>query len=739
MVRMAKLALAREFLSDYGKLQKPLQAKVSELAVKFQQLTAEQLRSSKGIHLEQHQRQRDPRARTIRIDDNHRGIVLDTGNDDLYVLCAIDTHDKTDRWIAHNEFRVNEATGALELVDTSAITGAIDDAETQRSATPADQDLLYAHRADKEFRQLGVQEDLLPTLRAFTNEDQLQGLLMVLPQGQAEALVMLLGHESVDVLYGQIAPDTDPDQVDIGNLAAAVEKPASRAQFRVFTEQDDLQRALAQPLAQWRTYLHASQEQAAYRPHYNGPARVTGGAGTGKTVVAMHRTRFLADQLQLGLGAGLGESDQGKPILFTTFTKNLAQAIERDLRSLGGDGLLDVVEVINVDRLAHRVVRDAEQRAVPVARQEDVRRLWQDAVDDLGLRFTPEFLTAEFEQVILAQDCGSASEYLAVNRSGRGFRLSRDDRARVWEAVDRVTQDLAVQRRRTHLQVAADAAGYLTARSVKPYRHVIVDEAQDLHETQWRLLRAAVDQGPNDMFIVGDSHQRIYDRRASLSKVGINIIGRSRRLRLNYRTTHEILRWSLAFLGEGRYDDLDEGTETQTLAEYHSYMHGDPPVMAGFATRSDEVQDLVGHIRSWIDGGIAPEAIAVAARVRRSLDPVRSALTQAGIPSTTLGSELPNRGGVRLGTMHRLKGVEFRCVALIDMGDEMMPLPRAVTAEAADPVQHQADLQRERCIAYVASTRAREHLWIGWSGQPSPFLRCLLHDHPTQNLNGPAW
>lgn len=710
---MATLAISSGFLSDYAKLERALQAKVSQLASTFQQMTAQELRDSGGIHLERHTKQRDPRARTIRIDSNHRGIVLDAGDDDLYILCLIDTHQNTDRWMAKNEFKVNEATGALEISDPVAIAEVVQ--ATTAAVTPArDATKLYDHREDKHFRQLGVAEALIPALRAFTDQDELLGILEVVPPRQADALMLLLGDESVDLLYGQIAPDTKPENVDPEDLVAAVATAASKAEFFVLAEQDDLQDMLAQPLAKWRTYLHPSQELAAYQPVYSGPARVTGGAGTGKTVVAMHRAKFLAD--------GLEHTGPTKPILFTTFTANLADSIERDLRSLGGAELLDKVEVLNVDKLANRIVTGAEGSSPGVIGGPEIEQLFSDAIDEFALDYSPEFLRAEFDQVVLAQDCRSRSDYFSADRAGRGIRLDRRARAGVWKALEFVTQELATRSRRTYLQIASDAAGYLASKPAKRYRHVIVDEAQDLHESQWRLLRAAVGEQDNDMFIVGDSHQRIYDRRTSLSKVGIKIVGRSRRLRINYRTTHEILRWSLAFLGEVTFDDLDGGSESQTLAEYHSYLHGDDPVMADCESKQAELQALHTQVKSWIDGGVAPEDIAVTARTSGSLDDVARLFGETSIEHVRLGSGLPSGPGVRLGTMHRLKGTEYRAVAMMDMDDLNVPLQWAVTSKSADTVQHNADLQRERCTAYVAATRAREFLWVGWSGRPSPFL-----------------
>lgn len=714
---MARLALSRDLLAEFARLQKPLQAKVSKLADMFQRMTAEQLRGSKGIHLEPHTGQLDERARTVRLGDNHRGVVLDVGDDETFVLTKVDTHEKIEHWMAHNRFRVNEATGALEIINPTAIHEAINSSPRSGRVASDEAPALYAHRADKEFRQLGVDEALVPALRAFTHEDQLEAILGVLPPVQADALILLTGDESADVLYGQIAGDVIPGRIDVGDVAAAVSAPASRHTFHVVADEAELQGMLAQPLAQWRTYLHHTQHDAAYRRSYSGPARVTGGAGTGKTVVAVHRAVHLAGRV---------DARDGKPILFTTFTKNLAQSIERDLRALGGSEVLDVIDVLTVDNLAHRIVTSAEGRAPGIMLDDNAREAWTRIVDEQGIEWPPDFLKAELEQVVLAQGLGSRSEYFAAARTGRGVRLDRRGRASVWRAIEAFLTELTARNRRTYLQLAQTAAGYLEGRGVKPYAHILVDEAQDLHETQWRMLRAAVDEQPDDLFIVGDSHQRIYDRNTSLSKVGIKIVGRSSRLRINYRTTHEILRWALALLGDASFDDLDDGLVRRDRASYHSFLHGPPPTMVGAHSKHDELHALTTQVAEWVSGGVPTDEIAVAARSHAALVPVDRALRDAGLGITSLGNELPTGDGVRLGTMHRLKGLEFRCVALIDLDDDSLPLRWALTDRRGDEVQHGADLRRERCTAYVAATRARDDLWVGWSGRPSRFLQAFL-------------
>ncbi|MCP3935376.1 MAG: UvrD-helicase domain-containing protein, partial [Actinomycetia bacterium] len=403
--------------------------------------------------------------------------------------------------------------------------------------------------------------------------------------------------------------------------------------------------------------------------------------------------------------------------------------IERDLRLLGGSDLLDLVDVVNVGQLARRLVNDADPNAPAPRMADSVRELWQQIIDEEGLDYSEPFLDAEFEQVVLAQNISSRADYFQAQRRGRGIRLDRRARAEVWKAIELFTQHLVQSNSRTFLQLAEAAAGYLNQRTERPYQHVIVDEAQDLHEAQWHLLRAAVSEGPNDMFIVGDSHQRIYSRRSSLKREGIDIVGRSAKLRINYRTSAQILSWAMALLGEEVYDDLSDGTDEQILGGYHSLLSGEPPVTCAASSAKEQADGLVEQVRVWLDDRtIEPENIGITARSEGSLNAVVTALDAAGLSYTKLGRDLKSGRGIQLGNMHRLKGLEFRCVAVFDCDDSRIPNHYALTDKAEDELQHRLDLQLERCLLYVASTRARNHLWVGWSGKPSRFLGPIIGD-----------
>ena len=351
--------------------------------------------------------------------------------------------------------------------------------------------------------------------------------------------------------------------------------------------QEELQLILSHPFAAWRTFLHPSQRQLAYRESDSGPAQVTGGPGTGKTVTVLHRAAFLAARAVTPPPAneaeGAGQLSQpgpdAKQVLLTTFNGNLAESLSAQLDLLVTDAAVrSRIEVLNVDRLAYRVVKQA--RGSPVIADERVlRSLWAVAAADAGLTFTPAFLKNEWEQVILAQDLHTEQAYLTCLRTGRGRPLTKAQRSHVWQAAQRVTAELAAVHQATHLQLANEATHLLRQAGVPLYRHILVDEAQDLHPTQWRLLRAAVAPGPDDLFIAADPHQRIYDNKVSLASLRISVRGRSRKLSLNYRTTQEILSWAVPLLGTDPVTGLDG--EVDSLLGYRSPMHGRSPQAAG--------------------------------------------------------------------------------------------------------------------------------------------------------------
>lgn len=339
-------------------------------------------------------------------------------------------------------------------------------------------------------------------------------------------------------------------------------------------------------------------------------------------------------------------------------------------------------------------------------------------IDQRGAGFTATFLSQEWRDVVLSRNVETDDEYLEARRSGRGVALSRRQRQAVWKVVESYETALRERKLWTHESVLREAFRISTTRTTKPFRHVVVDEAQDLSPMQWRLLRAVVAPGPDDMFIAGDSHQRIYNNYASLRSLGIHIAGRSSRLKINYRTTAEILAWSLGMMRGEPIDDLDEGLDT--LAGCRSEVHGEAPTLRGFATSRQELAYIADTAADWLAADVSAAEIGIAARTNYYADRIAEELRSRGIVVRALSNS--DQNAVAVGTMHRMKGLEFRCVIVAGVSDRTVPLPNAVRAADIDKQAHALDLLRERSLLFVACTRAREDLVVTWYGEPSPFL-----------------
>jgi hypothetical protein len=706
------LAITDDFLSEYSKLEKRVQNAVRSAIGKFDEHT------HAGLHLEKLNNSRDSRIRTIRIDAFWRGVVLAPESGDTYCLLAVLSHDKAIAYAMSHRFSVNQAIGVLEARNEAAIEQMQPSLETVAEAADT---RLFAEVRDTDLTQLGVDEHIIPVVRLLSSIEHLEALETVLPKIQYTALYALACGMTVDDAWREVAQylptEAPPAEVDTDDLTSAMERTPGQVAF--VSGNDELQRILANPFAIWRVFLHPAQRRIAYTPRYTGPVQVTGGAGTGKTVTALHRAAYLAGQVRGQLfSASRGATNP--PILLTTFTRNLAESLDAQFGLLAEDEeVRQQVEILNVDRLAYRIVEKARGARPAFVDRQELNRLWSAAAAEQGTPFSPVFLTREWEQVILAQDLHTEQQYLTCLRSGQGRPLGKAQRGVVWALTQRVVGKLQAAGLSTHLQLANEAAYDLRQSLDAPYQHVIIDEAQDLHPAQWRLLRAAVSPGPDDMFIVGDPHQRIYDNHVSLARLGIKVRGRSRRLTVNYRTTQEILAWAVPRLGSEPTTGLDD--EVDSLAGYRSPRHGRRPVMHGARTTEEELAELVRQVRGWLAEGIEPHAIGVAARSGHTAKQAKAALEAGGLPVASLAAK-GKRDAIRAGTMHSMKGLEFQAVAVVGVTEGAVPAQAAVTSAAEDPVAHAQDLQRERCVLFVACTRARDRLYLSYSGSPSPFL-----------------
>lgn len=663
-----RLYIDADFMSGYAKLEKPVQRAVDKTFALFAEHTYA------GLHLEKLRNPRDSRVRTIRINNFWRGVVLAPEHGDEYVLLKVLPHDDAIAFAVSRKFTVNQALGILEVRDQVALEG-FEPALAQAAGRTDVR--LFDRVDDRDLVRLGVDSDILPVVKLLTSEEHLMALSGLLPKPQYDVLIALASGMTPEQAWQEIsaylADAEPPEKVDQDDLATAIERTPDK--YVGVSGPDELADILAHPFARWRVFLHPRQRRVAYRPSHRGPVLVSGGAGTGKTVTVLHRAAYLAKQLPPG---------EGKDVLVTTFTRGLADSLAEQLRQLVDDeAVLSRIDVLNVDRFANQVVSAAE--------------------------------SAQWEQVILAQSLRDRDAYLACHRSGRGKPVRTHSRTReqAWSAIAEVLGELRQTGQRTHGQVAEAAADVLACRAAPPYRHVLVDEGQDLHPAQWRLLRRAVARGPDDLFVVSDPNQRIYANRVSLARLGIEVRGRGSRLTVSYRTTQEILAWAVRMLAGLPARGLDDADDT--LAGYHSPMHGRRPVVESFPDWNAELDGITDKVRAWLDAGVEAHAIGVAARTTAKVRDIKTALRDAGIPNTA-----PK--GVRVNTMHKMKGMEYRCVLVAGVDAASVPAGGALTPRDEDPIAHDHDLHRERCLLFVACTRARDALHVTYAGTPSSFL-----------------
>ncbi|WP_304453802.1 UvrD-helicase domain-containing protein [Nocardiopsis sp. YSL2] len=493
--------------------------------------------------------------------------------------------------------------------------------------------------------------------------------------------------------------------VDTGT-AARVDPPTP-------TGPPELAGALDAPFDQWQLTLHPDQHRIT-GAHYKGATQITGGPGTGKTVIALHRAAHLAE-----LDAAAHPADTRESVLLTTYNRALAQSLADRLdRLLPDPAVRSRVRVVTIDSLARSVVQAHSSVAPRMIGKDELARRWRAVAVADGLPFSGRFLVDEWEQVILAQGLDLMPAYIRCERSGRVQHLAPEHRRQVWETVRRYVGAMRVEGLWAYPQLAAEAARLLAADGPL-FRHAVVDEAQDLHPAQWRMLRAAVPEGEDDLFIVGDPHQRVSDNRVSLASLGINVRGRGHRLRVSYRVTQEILDWSMPILGRRSALGMDDNADT--LAGYRSLLRGPAPVVRGCADRAEELTALGDWVRVWLEAGVRPADIAVAGRNHWIVRGIAKELEARGVATTPL--EGAGRAeAVRVGTLHRLKGQEFRCVALVGVSDHLLPPKAAIEAADGDQVALEHAVQQERTLLFVACTRARDALYVSHVGRPSRLI-----------------
>lgn len=635
---------------------------------------------------------KDPDFWSARVSSDLRLIIHKTHASLL--LCYVDHHDAAYDWAQRRKIERHPRTGAAQLVE---IRERVEEIPIyQPVAVPAAKPLLFDGYSDDTLLGYGVPEEWLPDVRQ-ANEDTLFTLADHLPQESAEALL--------ELATGGRPPLPEPMPADSDPFT----HPDAQRRFRVLSNVEELERALEYPWEKWTVFLHPAQRHLVERS-YNGPARVSGSAGTGKTVVALHRAVFLARQ------------HPAAQIVLTTFSVALANALNvKLLRLIGNEtAVRERIQIHAMHELGYDLyaARFGPPRIAPAdglhATLQAIAARHPDAT------FTDRFLFEEWTDVVDAWQLDTWEAYQTVPRLGRKTRLGGKQREQLWAIFQQVRARLAEEGYVTWPMVYRRVAEeVMRGEGKRPYDFAIVDEAQDLGVAELRFLAALGGQRPDDLFFAGDLGQRIFQTPFSWKNLGVDVRGRSYTLSINYRTSHQIRQQADRLLPP-TIADVDGNVEERRGTV--SVFNGPPPVIDIFADERDEATAVGAWISERLAEGLQPEEIGVFVRAEAQLARTRQAVRQAGSDAIELDDRAaPPKNHVAISTMHLAKGLEFRAVAVMACDDEVLPLQSRIET-VADVSDLEEVYNTERHLLYVACTRARDYLLITGVDPASEFL-----------------
>lgn len=649
-----------------------------------------------GMSFHKLDKAKDKNFWSVRVNADIRVIVHKSASSLL--LCYVDHHDKAYEWAVRRKLETHPKTGAAQLVEIretvkEIVVPAYVAAKPSKNATT--QKTLFDHLSEDDLLGYGVPTEWLNDVRIAT-EDTLFTLSDHLPAEAAEALL--------EIATGGKPQASKPAT----STASPFEHPDAQRRFRVMANVEELQRALDYPWEKWTVFLHPEQRQWVERD-YNGPARVSGSAGTGKTIVALHRAVHLARK----------HSDAR--VLLTTFSDALASALKTKLQRLVSSEprLGERIDIHSIDGIGLRLYR-LRIGDVTLATRDQVRESIADSSKAVtGHKFNLQFLLTEWEQVVDAWQLDSWEAYRDVTRLGRKTSLPEQQRATLWSIFERVQAGLKAKKLITQSGLFTALAAKIAKSKTPPFDFAVVDEAQDLGIAHLKFFAAMGSDRPNALFFAGDLGQRIFQQAFSWKTLGVDIRGRSRTLRINYRTSHQI-RMQADRLLAPEVTDVDGNSDDRS--DTVSLFNGPPPTILTLKNEKEEIKSVSGWLGDLANTGVLPHEFGLFVRSESQLDRAKAAAKQAGIPFKILDEHVETVSGyLSISTMHLAKGLEFRAVAVMACDDEIIPLQKRI-----ETVGDEADLKEiydtERHLLYVACTRARDHLLVTSVEPASEFL-----------------
>jgi mRNA-degrading endonuclease RelE of RelBE toxin-antitoxin system len=642
---------------------------------------------------------KDPNFWSIRVSRDIRLIVHKTA--DSFLICYVGHHDSAYAWAERRRIETHPTTGAAQIVEVRERVQEIvvrRPVEVDEPVTPLRVVLppLFPRITDEELLSYGVPLDWLADAKAAT-EDTIFEIAEHLPREAAEALLDLAVGARPQI------PVAPPEPV------SPLEHPDAQRRFRVMEDVEELKRALEFPWDQWTVFLHPSQRQVVEQS-LSGPARVSGSAGTGKTVVALHRA------------ANILRQHKDARLLMTTFSLPLANTLEGKLRLLTGEdkSIVPRVTVLPFRGAASELFTLAFGRYPRAATEDQIRGALKTAAGEASqISFTPRFLASEWLNVVDAWQLGSLEAYQEVPRLGRKNRLGIKQREKLWPVFARARQIIEAQGLLTWPSIFGKVTAYFSQREGKPFTHAVVDEAQDLGVPELRMLAAITPGGSDALFFAGDLGQRIFQEPFSWKALGVDIRGRSRTLKVNYRTSHQIRQAADRLLPKTVQDvDGNEQDRRGTV----SVFNGPEPEIKTFADAEREIQGVAEWIKNTLTDGIAAAEIGIFVRSNDQLARARASVKAAGHTQVELSERLEQpQGRIAIGTMHLAKGLEYKAIAVMACDDNVLPLQERIET-VADESELDEVHDTERNLFYVACTRARDRLFVSGVQPASEFF-----------------
>jgi hypothetical protein len=649
-----------------------------------------------GLHFHRIERSRDPHFWSVRVSGDIRIIIHKT--DASFLLAYVGHHDDSYAWAERRRIEAHPRTGAIQIVE---VRERIEEFVSHPAPVePKPEVILLPFKAlsAEDLLAVGVPQDWLTDVQAAT-EDAFLALADHLPAEAAEALLEYVGTGRLP----KPAPIIPADPFA---------HPDALRRFRVVENQEALSLALDAPWERWAVFLHPAQQGVVDRS-YAGPARTSGSAGTGKTVVALHRA------------ARLAQLAPGNRVLLTTFSQPLANALSRKLAVLVGENspVLRRVTVSPYHSVADELYQLAFGRRAVVASDEQVEDAVTKAAESVGAAgFTVRFLLSEWRHVADAWQIADVEAYAKVPRLGRKNRMSAGQRERLWPVFAAVRTSLAKRGLATWPEIYARNAAHYAAREHKPFTHIVVDEAQDLGVAELRFLAAIAPATPDALFFAGDLGQRIFQQPFSWKELGVDVRGRASTLTVNYRTSHQIRRAADRLLPNAVLDvdgNADERDRTVSV------FNGPPPEIRQFDSEQAEIDAVGAWIKQITGDGNLPDEIGIFVRSRAQMPRARAAVEAAGLPWLELSERDQEADGyVQIGTMNLAKGLEFKATAVMACDDGVIPLQSRLEA-VADETELDDVYETERHLFYVACTRARDRLLISAVTPISEFIQDL--------------